>query len=418
MNRQLNAHITWNLASVGILAVSGLAANTLIGRLNGPVVLGVFTQVTSLFFLTSQLSMLGVNFSVLKHVAEFRNDAEQAAVIARTGLALTLLYSAIFGVVAYLTVPLVGRVLSSEDVRLAWRIAIPTLVAFNLNKTLLAILNAHERMILFAIVMGSRFLIVLLILWVFVTINAPTYWIGCIVGLAEVVVLVFLLPMTMPHLGRFWRGLSRDWAGRHWRYGVRGCLTAVSLELNSKVTVLVAGVFLNDAAVGIYSMATMFLDGLMQFAAAVRNNFNPIITRYFVTNDIPGLEVLIRKTKTHLFRGGLIACVVALGLFPIFVKYILVNDDFMAGMIPLCFLVAGMLACSARFPFTMIFIQTGKPGLQTFYNGTFTLLNVAFNLALAPLFGTTGAALGTALSLVAAAWMLGILAKRHLGVRV
>ncbi len=418
MDRQLNVHIIWNLASVGILAVSGLAANTLIGRLDGPVVLGVFTQVTSLFFVASQLSMVGINFSVLKHVAEFRADEKQAEVIARTGFNLTVLYSLVFALLAYFTQPLISRILSSEDVGKAWMIAIPTLIAFNLNKTLLAVLNAHERMILFAIFMGSRFLIVLLIFWVFVRIDAPTHWVGGIVGLAEVGVFVFLFPLTAKHLGPLWRRPSVEWMSRHFRYGIRGYMTAISLEINSKLTVLVAGIFLQDAVVGIYSMATMFLDGLMQFAASVRNNFNPIITRHFAASDVKGLQVLVKQTKKHVFTGSLIIGALALVLFPVFTKLVLVNDDYMAGMVPLVLLVIGMIVCAPRFPFTMLFIQTGRPGLQTIYNGSFTLLNVAFNLALTPLLGMTGAALGTALSLVAAAWMLGILAKRHLDIDV
>jgi O-antigen/teichoic acid export membrane protein len=418
LNRQLNVHIIWNLASVGVLAVTGLAANTLIGRLDGPVVLGVFTQVTSLFFVTSQLSMLGINFSVLKHVAEFRNDADKAKLIARTGLGLTLLYAIAFGALAYLTVPLVEYLLKSEDVAKAWTIAIPTLIAFNLNKTLLAVLNAHERMITFAIFMGSRFVFVLLIFWIFVTIDAPTYWVGGIVGLAEVVVLLFLLPLTLPQLGKLWRGYSKEWAVLHFKYGMKGYLTAISLEINSKLTVIVSGVFLSDAAVGIYSMATMFLDGLLQFANSVRNNFNPIITRYFVTGDVAGLEQLIKKTKRHVFFGSLYMSVGALILFPVFTTYVLNNPEYMDGMIPLCFLVTGMMLCSARFPFTMIFIQTGHPGMQTIYNGSFTFLNILFNLALTPFFAASGAAAGTALSLASAAWLLGILAKRRLGIRV
>lgn len=418
MNRQLNAHIIWNLTSVGILAISGLAANTLIGRLDGPVVLGVFTQVTSLFFVTSQLSMLGVNFSVLKHVAEFRHEEERAKVVARTGFLLTLIYALVFTAFAYATSPLVSRVLGSADVGKAWFIAIPTLIAFNLNKTLLAILNAHERMIVFAIFMGSRFLFVLLLFWVFVEIDVPTYWVGGIVGLAEACLFVFMLPLTLKHLGPLWHGISKDWALRHFRYGVRGYLTAISLEINSKLTVLVAGMFLNDAAVGVYSMATMFLDGLMQFAVSVRSNFNPIITRHYVAGDLAGLEALIGKTKKHVLRGALGMGIAVLVIYPVFTQWILANESFMAGMIPLAFLACGMIACSSRFPFTMIFIQAGKPGLQTIYNGSFTLLNIGFNLALTPLLGANGAALGTALSLVAAAWMLGILAKKHLGVRV
>lgn len=417
MNQRLNVHIIWNLASVGILAVSGLAANVLIGRLDGEVVLGVFTQTTSLFFVTSQLSMLGINFSVLKHVAEFRTDEEQAKVIARTGVWLTLAYSVVFGLVAWVAAPLVSKVLNSEDVGKAWLIAIPTLAAFNLNKTLLAVLNAHERMITFAVFMGSRFVFVLLIFWAFVSYDVPTPWVGGIVGLAEACLFVLLFPLTLRHLG-LPRGPSRLWMRRHFDYGLRGYLTAISLEINSKLTVLVSGIFLTDAAVGIYSMATMFLDGLMQFAAAVRNNFNPIITRYFVDKDVPGLEVLIRLTKKNVLKGAVGMGVGALILFPVFTQLILANASFMAGMVPLVFLVLGMLACAPRFPFTMIFIQTGRPGLQTLYNGSFTLLNVAFNLALTPLLGSTGAALGTALSLVCAAWMLGILAKRHLGVQV
>ncbi len=418
LDRKLNAHIIWNLASVGVLAVSGLIANSLIGRLDGPLVLGVFNQVTALYFVTSQLSMLGVNFSVLKHVAEWRDDKTKASTIAHAGIGLTVVYSVASCLLAYLALPLVGALLKSQDVLDAWRIAIPTMVAFNLNKTILAVMNAHDRMIRFAVFAGIRFLLVLAILAILIHVNASTSWIGAILGLAELTLFFLMLPFVVRDFLPLPTIEVRTWVKIHFTFGLRGYLTAIALELNSKITVLVAGIFLLDSEVGVYSMATMFLDGLLQFLAAVRNNFNPLITRHYQQGDIAGLEALILKAKPHLLRGAAIAAVVSLLLFPVFVTYVLDNVSYLNGLVPLAFLVFGFTACATRFPFNMIFIQSGHPGAQTAYNGGIVLLNIVLNLALTPLFGTAGAALGTALSFAASAVVLKWMAKPLVGVRV
>lgn len=62
--------LRWSLAALGLTGACGLALNTLIGVTYGKEALGVFNQVFAAYILLSQLAVLGVHFSTLKHLSE------------------------------------------------------------------------------------------------------------------------------------------------------------------------------------------------------------------------------------------------------------------------------------------------------------------------------------------------------------
>ncbi len=418
MSGKLNGAIVWNLASVVILAVAGVGANVLVGRHYGPEILGVFNQVMSLYVVFSQLAAFGFHYSVLKYVAEWRDDPSLSNSIAHSGLMLAVVFGLVTCFVAYATLPFVHLVFQSEAVVEGWRLTIPTLFPFAMNKVLLALLNAHERMRLFAAFQSIRYLLILALIGLIIATGSPAVWVSVVIGAAEVALLLILLPFAFGHFRPLVQPVSRTWVRKHFSFGSRGYLTAAALELNSKVDILILGVFLTDRNVGIYSMATLFLEGLLQIGAAIRNVYNPKITRHFTGGTIGELEKLIASTRNKLRLGAAGVGVLAFAFFPIFVHWIVGDPAFLEGWYPLGILIVGFVACSAQYPFNMIFIQTGFPGTQTIYNGLAVLANLLLNLALVPFFGVYGSALGTALAFVLSVLILRRMARKTVGIAV
>lgn len=418
MSGKLSGAIVWNLGSVVILAVAGVGANILVGRFYGPDILGVFNQVMSLYIVFSQMAAFGFHYSVLKYVAEWRDDPSLANRIAHSGLALAFVFGLVTCLIAYATLPLVGLIFKSPDVVEGWRLIIPTLFPFATNKVLLALLNAHERMRLFAVFQSLRYLLILFFLGLVIVTKSPAVWVSVVIGAAEVALLLILIPFAFGHFRPLIQPMSREWLRKHFSFGSRGYLTAAALELNSKVDILILGVFLTDRAVGIYSMAALFLEGLLQIGAAIRNVFNPKITRHFTGGTIADLENLIAGTRPKLRLGALGVGAVAFAFFPVFVRWIVGDEAFLEGWYPLGILTLGFVACAAQYPFNMLFIQTGHPGTQTIYNGLAVLTNLLLNLALVPFLGVYGSAIGTALALYLSVLILRQMARKTVGIAV
>ena len=80
--------------------------------------------------------------------------------------------------------------------------------------------------------------------------------------------------------------------------------------------------------------------------------------------------------------------------------------------------VLGLVAASVYLPFGMIFSQAGRPLLQTLFSAAVLGANVLFNTLLIPMGGINGAALGTALSYLAAALLLVVLMRKLFKIRI
>ncbi len=64
----------------------------------------------------------------------------------------------------------------------------------------------------------------------------------------------------------------------------------------------------------------------------------------------------------------------------------------------------------------MVFVQAGRPGLQSLYIGGVIAVNAIGNLLMIPSLGALGAALATAFAFAVSVPMLRGLARRRLGV--
>ena len=84
-----------NYVALGILGVSGLAINFLIGGYYGAVALGVFNQAYAVYVLVSQIAVMGIHHSTLKYVAEHSGKSETIAPIIRSSLILSTIFGSI-----------------------------------------------------------------------------------------------------------------------------------------------------------------------------------------------------------------------------------------------------------------------------------------------------------------------------------
>jgi O-antigen/teichoic acid export membrane protein len=388
--RRLDVGVFWNLGSLAILGLSGFLMLALIERCYDAETLGRFQLIWGVYVVLSQLGVGGLDRSVLRAVSQARGSPERIRRLAWGALAPGLLLSA---GVALTLVSLRGTFAawqgSPELVEMALYAA-PGLFCFSVNKILLGVVNGLERMRAFAVYQSLRYLAMPAGVWLCSAAGLPGSRVTLLFALAEGLLLAILVFEFLATVGGPRRGALAE-SSAHLRFGVRGLLAGVILELNTRLDVIMLGRFLpEDASIGIYSLALI--------------------------GDRAGLSALIQRGRRQgfLLLAGL-GAMAALG-YPLGADLLMGDPAYRGGWLPFGLMIAGTVSAAAWLPFGQILLMGNRPGLHSAYMLSILAVNGVGNALLIPRFGLAGAALGTALSLAWSGQALRWLARRSLGV--
>lgn len=405
--------VVWNVGSQVVLAVCGLLMQFLIARCYGPEILGTFNLAFSVYIFASQLAVFGLYFSVLKFVSQHAADVEQRSAILSSALALSILTATLTCLGGYALAPGLSWAWGSEELLTSWLWLLPGLWAYSVNKVLMAALNGVRHMRAFALAQASRYLLVVIGLVVCVGTGVKGPYVTAAVSAAELLLCVSLAL----YLTRSFRpvGPSRwgEWTATHFRFGRRSFLSGSVAELNTRVDVLMLGLFLDEARVGIYSLASMVAEGIAMLGYAVRENVNPLLPAICEAEDWDELRRLAGRVVLRTYVGLALAGLVAIAGFPVVVW--IAGEGFSESWLVFSILVGGLVLSGGFLPFNMFLVQAGMPRAHTLLKVLVLASNVVLNLILIPPFGVWGAALATGASFLLAVVYLQLFAKRLCG---
>ncbi|MFN0249226.1 MAG: lipopolysaccharide biosynthesis protein [Kofleriaceae bacterium] len=415
---RLRRDVAWNLVPVALLAIVGLGMNFMIGRWWGADALGAFNLVTPAFFAFAVLGAGGIQFSVLRAIAEDPDDEDRVAtVVVGALLPAVVLALAATGLCIALAAP-IGALVKNADVETGlWWVA-PGLFCFAVNKVLFGVVNGLRRMRAFAVYTSLRYVliavgIVLAHIW-----NAPADHLAVIWTFTEgtllVVLLCELLSTVQLRRARGWWA----WAKRHIDYGSRGLLATLSFEINSKIDVWMLGVALPESLVGIYALASTLFEGAAQLGVVVQNNVNPMIARDLALGKRVDVDGLVKRTRRWFVPAMIAACIASIFIYPFAIPTLVGDPAFHAGTTSFAILMVGLALTTPWLPFNQVLLMGSRPGWHTVYVCAVFGVSVAGNLLLIPHLALEGAALSTAIATVFSAALLRVLARWQTGVRL
>lgn len=415
----LSAGVIWNLGSLAFLAIVGFLLNVMIGRVYGPEYLGIFNICFSIYIFYSQISSLGVHFSVLQAVSHNTDhDEVELDRAAASGVSVTAGVALAVALIAAASTPLISIIFRDvEHIDVAWLLLTPALWFLPINKVLYNIVNGANHMRTFAVLQSARYVSMIVCLGVFVLLGWPGYLLTLIITASE----FLLLPAAFYCANRIvksWKAGTKEWRKRHIAFGSRGFLAGAVAELNTRVDVLIIGALMNERWAGVYSVALLAFEGASQAIFAVRYNLNPHITRYVRDKDYEGLRKFSRKTILLMTGFMFLVGAMATIAYPFFVSWIMQDEIYMEAFPALIVLLLGQAVSAGFTSLNMVFLQANKPGAQSLYMAATLIVNAIGNLILVPIWGLTGAAIATAISYVFSAVTLVIYARTQLGIRV
>lgn len=416
--RRLRRDVAWNLIPVVLLGVVGLGLNFVIGGWWGPAALGAFNLVATAFFAIAVLGAGGLQYAVLRAVAEDPDDRDRVAAVVVGALIPNVGFATLATVVFVAIRHPIGELLDSAMVSEGMLWAAPGLFCFAINKVLMGVVNGLRRMRAFAIYTSLRYLLIAVGLVLARVWNLPADQLPVIWSFTEGVLLLVLIGELVVSVrvvrGRGWPA----WTRRHIEYGARGVLSTLAYEINSKLDVWMLGVALPDAQVGIYSLASALYEGVMQLSVVLQNNFNPVIARHLAAGQPEEVEALVARSRRWFVPAIAGCCLLGAVLYPFVIPWLIGDASFAAGAVPFAILMGGVALASPWLPFNQILLMAARPGWHTVY--VVIVVGIAFiaNLQLIPTHGLVGAAAATAIGIGISAMLLRVLARWHAGVRI
>jgi O-antigen/teichoic acid export membrane protein len=412
-DRRLRRDIAWNLVPVALLAGVGLGSNFAIFTWWGPEALAVFNLVTTAVFVCAVIGACGLQFAVLRAVAEAPLDrARIASVVVGALVPNVVLAAAITGAFVALREP-VSSLLHSKEVGEGMLVAAPGLFCFSINKVLFNVVNGLRRMRAFAVYTSLRYSLIAVGVVVAHVMKLPVGRIAVVWSITEctmfLVLTVELIATVDLSRASSWRG----WMRRHLDFGLRGVLATLAYEINTKLDIWMLGAFgIDKALIGIYGIAGALNEGATQLSVVLQNNLNPMMARELAEDRPKAVAELARRTRRWFVPGFTVACALGVVVFPYAIPWLMHDRSLYAGTVPFAILMAGLVLASPYLPFTQILLMANRPGWHTGYVVTVMAINFIADLILIPRYGLTGAAIATAGAVVSSAILIRILARR------
>jgi len=413
------AGLYWSFASFAIVGSAGLALNLIVEHAFGREALGRFNVLLAVFLIGGQAGSLGIQSAVLYHAPRASAFGQPVASVLRAGLKVNAVGSTFCAVAVVGAGALLFSTTGNVEYRDGLFAMFVGLALYPLNKTLLAFVNGLRQIRLYSTVFAGRYVVLITLVGLIAATGGSPSSLPWAISLTEVVLFALLCLINQRHLrSRSSDGdapaLGRVLLG----FGVRGLAGGLLLDLNTRVDILILGALTGSSAVGRYSIASMFAEGIYQLALVSRSSLDPAVAHLYLRSEETELRRLFRTGRLRVY--ALIAPVGVMSmLLYLPVVGALFDSTVARETLWIYVILAGGVCLSAGFiPFTSVLQQTGEPGRQSLLLALVSGTNIVMNLALVPMLGVYGSALGTGIAQVALVFYIRTMSRCHLGYSV
>ena len=130
------------------------------------------------------------------------------------------------------------------------------------------------------------------------------------------------------------------------------------------------------------------------------------------------LTEYLKKIRFFTYKLSIVLSLISILLYKPVLKLIVPNYFVSNSYSSFVILVIGITISSGYIPFKNFLSMSGFPELNTFYMVTFVLFNVIMNFFMIPIFGISGAALATSGSFIFSAFLLILMTRYYLKIKL
>lgn len=411
-----------NFVSNTMLGASGILQNILIGNYYQADGLGVFSWSLAVYMICSVISTFGIQVSVVKFVAEYKENTESLSEIISTALWLVLFCSISITLILLLLLPVcLNKQLIRQETLPVFRNILISLPFFSLNKVLMGILNGLRRMYMLAFAQSMRAILL---------ISFSMYLIAMDQSL-DIVILAFFFTEIVLSLWLFvFSSLSSHvfssvavipnsfWLKKHLFFGGKSAFTTSVGELNKNIDMLILGYFSTNYHVGIYGLASTVAKGLFMISSAIQMSFNPIISYTYSKYGTEQLVVYIYKIYKFTFLTSIATSVIAVIGYPILISLFVRDVSFHISIPVYYILLCGVIPMTIFCFSGAVLVMCGYATEQFQLMVIVLLFNIFCNILLVPTIDVYGAAVSTTLSYIVLVVLLNYFVQKKLRINL
>ncbi len=409
---------SWNIISVLFLSIAGLALYFIIAKVYDAYTLGLFNLVLSIYIITAQIGIIGIQLSVLVHIPRYSEDKKRCNEMITSAIIIVFVLSTVLSLIILFGRNYLAGIFKNPDISVAIAYSIIGLWCFILNKLFLNIINGFNRMKAYAFFNALRYigLLFALVLVLFIKISGEK--LPVVFSISEGLLLITMFFYTLRLFSFVSIKRCFGWIKRHFCFGIRGAPGLMLSEMNTRIDILMLGYFYSMSTVGVYSFVAIIVEGILQFPSILRTNVSPVFTKLLFKEKKEEVRKIIRQGVKLLFPLMICVALAGIALYPFVVDQLLRKPEFTAGWTIFSVLIIGAVIYGAYAPFKDLMFQAGHPGKQTIYILSIVMTNILLNLILIPKYNMLGAALATSLSFILAVIYLKLFSRWFLKINI
>lgn len=402
------------------MGISGILINILILRFYSIENLGLFNEAYAFFIVLSQFGAGGIHLSILRYIPVYRENTSEQKKILLTAEIICIMINIVLLTIFFLTIPFISSLYGQPKLESGLYLIIPAVFFISLNKILMAYINGKNMMKAFAIFQAMRFILMLFVLIMLRYLSIEGEYLSLIFSLSEAT--LFLLLLITLYKDVFFPGINYNelkyWIKAHFQFGKNAVLGNIVTDLNTRVDVLVLGLFCSQTLIGVYTFAATLAEGFQQLPVVLRNFYNARIVHFIVKNNDSLLNKILKIIKKKSYLIVLPLGVLGILLYPVLLMIIKVDIPLVSSWIVFSVLAIGIMVAGGYIPLQFLLNHAGLPFRQTQLLFILFLINVVLNFILIPYIGIIGAAIATAFSTISLIPILKFFSKKFLHIHV
>jgi len=414
--RKFAFDVSWVFISQVIALATGFLLSIILGRFLGASAFGLFTMTLTIYTIASLVAGIGIPIAIVKYVAEFKDNKEKLNIFVSCGAVNSVIFGVITGLVLFILSNTLANIFNMPELTDLIKIVAFSLPFLVVNNTLLGLLNGLREMKSYSLrtVVRSVLLLAFTILLIYIGLGIK----GAVFALvlSEVGTLFLLIFISR----NFFSFVIRDYVKTTKevvKFGSQLFVADAIWMANTNADKLLIGFFLMDKDVGIYAIALAIAHGLLMIPGAMSTVTYPAISEYNGKGQHEAIETLINKSiKYSLVILSILGILII--IFSKDIILLLLNPEFLPAVAPLTILILGMIFFGAWVSVGSTFSGVGRPDITWKICAINLIVALVLDLLLIPIFGISGAAIGTAGSLLSEVILSIIMLKKVLNVDV
>jgi len=396
------ASVSFIIRIIGM--VLGYLVTLIISNYYGANVLGIYALTFVFIQMFAMMARLGMDMALVKYIAEYENKGEYFLIkkIYFMVLKLVIPFSLLVSVVAYYYSPYIADSIFHKNYltpyfQVASLAILPYTLIFINSESLRGMHKIKEYMIFQNITTTVVILLILVIAFIY---ESDNMYIP-ILALVSAIVVTFVLSSVS-----WYRKIFQVTKVIQESISFKQLLSVgMPLTLTSYLTILMGstdtimlGMYTTESDIGIYSVVTKLSTMTLLVLMAVNTLTIPKIAALWGHRDIQAIDKLNHES-TKLIVYLSLPLFLFLWVFPDFVLSIF-GDEFKEGKLALILITIGQFISILCGPVWHMMNMTNKQKIFFYFSIFSTIINIVLNVLLIPLYGVTGAAFATLMSIL------------------